>query len=120
MFHGHAEPGTVEGSFAEMTWREGLVLAPLVVLIVFLGVYPQPVLERIAPSVDAVVLHVEQAAHPTIPVAGQPVTTALVRGKAAYSPGTAYHSTITVRIDPATGKAVARTAHHHGRKGAGR
>ena len=32
---------------------EGLVLAPLLGLIVFLGVYPKPVLERIEPSVDA-------------------------------------------------------------------
>ena len=37
---------------------EGLSLAPLVALIVFLGVYPKPVLERIELSVVALVSHV--------------------------------------------------------------
>ena len=46
-------------SFAEMHWKEGLVMAPLIGLIVFLGVYPKPVLERIQPSVDALIAHVE-------------------------------------------------------------
>jgi NADH-quinone oxidoreductase subunit M len=73
VFHGKQEPVEERKPFAEMTLREGLVLAPLVVLIVFLGVYPQPVLSRITPSVDAIVLHVEQVAHPTIPLSGQPV-----------------------------------------------
>jgi len=35
------------------------VLAPLIALIVFLGVYPKPVLDRIAPSVAALIQHVE-------------------------------------------------------------
>ena len=35
-------------------------MAPLLGLIVFLGVYPKPVLERIEPSVDALVAHVEE------------------------------------------------------------
>ena len=37
----------------DLTWREGLVMAPLLGLIVFLGVYPKPMLDRIEPSVDA-------------------------------------------------------------------
>ena len=44
---------------AELHWKEGLVMAPLLALIVFLGVYPKPVLERIQPSVDALIAHVE-------------------------------------------------------------
>ncbi|MCL4449670.1 MAG: NADH-quinone oxidoreductase subunit M [Actinobacteria bacterium] len=47
--------------FRDLTWTEGLALAPLVVLIVFLGIYPRPVLERITPSVDRLVTHVVQA-----------------------------------------------------------
>jgi NADH-quinone oxidoreductase subunit M len=43
-----------------MTWRERAVMLPLVVLIVFLGVYPKPVLDRIQPSVDRLIAHVEQ------------------------------------------------------------
>ena len=35
-------------------------MAPLLGLIVFLGVYPKPVLDRIEPSVDALIDHVEE------------------------------------------------------------
>ena len=35
------------------------MLAPLLGLIVFLGVYPKPVLERMEPSVDRLIAHVE-------------------------------------------------------------
>jgi NADH-quinone oxidoreductase subunit M len=55
----HGEPDEENKSFAELSWREGLVLAPLVGLIVFLGVYPKPVLERMEPSVDRLIEHVE-------------------------------------------------------------
>jgi NADH-quinone oxidoreductase subunit M len=51
-------------------------MAPLIVLIVFLGVYPKPVLDRITPSVDQLVAHVEHVAHPNIPKIGQPELTA--------------------------------------------
>jgi NADH-quinone oxidoreductase subunit M len=39
---------------------EGLVMAPLVALIIFLGVYPAPVLERIEPAVEELVDHIER------------------------------------------------------------
>jgi NADH-quinone oxidoreductase subunit M len=54
--------GRPEGAntvFAEMSWREWAVMAPLLGFIVFLGVYPKPVLDRIQPTVDALVRHVE-------------------------------------------------------------
>ena len=35
-------------------------MVPLLALIVFLGVYPKPVLDRIEPSVDRLLGHVEQ------------------------------------------------------------
>jgi len=44
---------------ADMTWRERGIMVPLVVLIVALGVYPKPVLERIQPSVDHLIAHVQ-------------------------------------------------------------
>jgi NADH-quinone oxidoreductase subunit M len=73
VFHGRSEElAGEEQPFREMTWREGLVMAPLVVLIVFLGVYPKPVLDRISPSVDNLVAHVEVVAHPKIPTLGKP------------------------------------------------
>jgi NADH-quinone oxidoreductase subunit M len=55
----HGEPDEDNADFAEITWREGLVMAPLVGLIVFLGVYPKPMLERLEPSVDRLVQHIE-------------------------------------------------------------
>ena len=55
----HGEPDADNQGFAEMTGREALVMAPLIGLIVFLGVYPKPVLERMEPAVKALVAHVE-------------------------------------------------------------
>ena len=55
----HGEPDEDNAATPDLTWREGLVMAPLVGLIVFLGVYPQPMLDRIQPSVDRLVTHVE-------------------------------------------------------------
>ncbi|MEZ5133929.1 MAG: hypothetical protein R2699_02385 [Acidimicrobiales bacterium] len=34
-------------------------MVPLIGLIVFLGIYPKPVIERIEPSIDRVIEHVE-------------------------------------------------------------
>jgi NADH-quinone oxidoreductase subunit M len=55
----HGTPDDENRSFPEITWQEGLVMAPLVALIVFLGVYPKPVLERMEPSVDRLIEHVD-------------------------------------------------------------
>ena len=55
----HGEPDEANSTFAELKLREALVMAPLIGLIVFLGVYPKPVLDRIEPSVKALVAHVE-------------------------------------------------------------
>ncbi len=56
----HGEPDEDNADMADLTWREGLVMAPLLGLIVFLGVYPKPMLERIEPAVDRLVAHVEE------------------------------------------------------------
>jgi NADH-quinone oxidoreductase subunit M len=57
VFHGEAEGENAEMRDLKLT--EGLVLAPLLGLIVFLGVYPTPVLERIEPAVERLIAHVE-------------------------------------------------------------
>ena len=57
VFHGEVDDDNK--GFAELTWREGAVLAPLLALIVFLGVYPKPVLERMEPAVDRLITHVD-------------------------------------------------------------
>ncbi len=58
VFHG---PATGDNAtMADMRLREGLLMAPFVVAIVFMGVYPKPVIERIEPAVDAIIAHVER------------------------------------------------------------
>ena len=56
----HGEPDADNERFAELRWTEAAVLAPLLGLIVFLGVYPKPVLDRIAPSVACLIQHVDE------------------------------------------------------------
>ena len=55
----HGEPSEDNTGFAELHWKEGLVLAPLIAIIVFVGVYPKPMLDRIQPSVERLIDHVE-------------------------------------------------------------
>ena len=56
----HGTPDEDNADFAELKFSEGLVMVPLVALIVFLGVYPKPVLDRIEPAVVRLVEHVEE------------------------------------------------------------
>lgn len=58
-FHGPVTPENA--SMKDMTASEFGVMLPLLVLIVFLGIYPTPMLERMEPTVDAVVAHVEES-----------------------------------------------------------
>ena len=44
---------------ADLSPGEALVFAPLVALIILLGVYPKPALEVIGPSTDAVLARIE-------------------------------------------------------------
>ncbi len=57
VFHGPADGENA--TMPDLRLREGLVLAPLLALIVVLGVYPKPVIERMEPAVDALVEHIE-------------------------------------------------------------
>jgi NADH-quinone oxidoreductase subunit M len=56
--------GTLKPSLAsikDLTFREGLTLAPLVVLTILFGVYPKPVLDMSAASVQQLVNNYSQA-----------------------------------------------------------
>ena len=55
----HGEPDEENKTFAELKLKEALVLLPFIGVIVFTGVYPKPMLERIEPAVDALIAHVE-------------------------------------------------------------
>jgi NADH-quinone oxidoreductase subunit M len=55
----HGEPDEANADMPDMNVRELLVMAPLIGLMFFLGIYPKPVLERIEPAVDRLIAHVE-------------------------------------------------------------
>jgi NADH-quinone oxidoreductase subunit M len=59
----HGEPDEANRTFPDLTIVERLVMVPLICLIVFLGVYPKPVLDRIEPSVNRLLVHVEEGNH---------------------------------------------------------
>ena len=63
----HGEPDDENAGVGDMTLREGAVMAPLLALIVFLGVFPRPVLERIEPAVGRLIAHVEERSDFTEP-----------------------------------------------------
>ena len=56
----HGEPDEENKSFAELRWKEGALLVPFIAAIVFVGVYPKPMLDRINPSVKSLIEHVEE------------------------------------------------------------
>ena len=63
----HGEPTGDNTSFAEMTLKERAVMLPILAGIVFMGVYPRPVIDRIEPSVKQLVDRVHQANGTTEP-----------------------------------------------------
>jgi NADH-quinone oxidoreductase subunit M len=54
----HGEPDDDNRTFKELTLKEGLVMLPLIGIIVFTGVFPKPLLDRIEPSVGTLIEHV--------------------------------------------------------------
>lgn len=54
----HGEPEGDNATMPDLKLNEGLSLLPLLVLIVVLGVYPKPMLDRIEPSVEALMEHI--------------------------------------------------------------
>jgi NADH-quinone oxidoreductase subunit M len=54
----HGEPDDDNRGFAELRVREAAVLLPFIGVIVFTGVYPKPMLDRIEPSVERLNAHV--------------------------------------------------------------
>ena len=58
----HGEPDEENSSFAELRLRESALMLPFIVAIAFIGIYPKPLLDRIEPSVDRLVAHVEDRA----------------------------------------------------------
>ena len=55
----HGKPEGDNATVRDLSLSEGLVMASLIGIIVFMGVYPKPIFDRIEPSVDRLVRHVE-------------------------------------------------------------
>jgi len=73
VFHGVPKPA--DEKTKDLAWLERLVIAPLIILIIVLGVYPKPVLDRINPSVNQLIAHVQH-------VTGHPEPAVSTRGTA--------------------------------------
>jgi NADH-quinone oxidoreductase subunit M len=74
----HGEPDEANSTFAELTLREGALLAVFIGIIGFTGIYPKPMLERIEPSIDKLMEHVVSHSDykaPTTPEVKTPETT---------------------------------------------
>jgi NADH-quinone oxidoreductase subunit M len=59
-FHGEPDDAN-RNNMHDLTMRERIAIAPLLILIVVMGVYPKPFLDRIDPSVKALIARVEEA-----------------------------------------------------------
>jgi NADH-quinone oxidoreductase subunit M len=55
----------------DLSWRERAILIPLAVLIIFLGVYPKPALDRIEPSVNLILDRIEATTSYEVPEYGR-------------------------------------------------
>ena len=55
----HGEPDEENSKFAELNLREGALIGAFIVIIGFTGLYPKPMLDRIEPSVNKLIEHVE-------------------------------------------------------------
>jgi NADH-quinone oxidoreductase subunit M len=60
----HGEPAEANRLLPDLNLREVVMLAPVVALIVFIGVYPKPFLDRIEPSAERVVQQLENGSAP--------------------------------------------------------
>lgn len=82
----HGRPEGANAAILDLSAKERMIMAPLVVLIVLLGVYPRPVLSRITPSVDALIAHVAQGSHYVEPAVAKSGRAAAGEARSAAAP----------------------------------
>jgi NADH-quinone oxidoreductase subunit M len=68
----HGKPDEQNAKTSDLSWSERVVVAPLLVLIVLLGVYPKPALDRITPAVNQLIERIDSVTHTQPPPAGAP------------------------------------------------
>lgn len=121
VFHGPVDDEN--RSFKEINWSEGSVLLALIGLIVFIGVYPKPLLDRIEPSVQSLVAHVEERSDWRAPAPRATVTvdeTVGEGGAGESTPATSEPAATTtepssVTTEPSTATSMLVTATTEGR-----
>lgn len=64
----HGEPDEENSTFAELKLREGALVGVFIAIIVFTGLYPKPMIDRIEPSVNKLIEHVETKSDFVAPV----------------------------------------------------
>ncbi len=83
----HGEPQGANAAVADISLREAVAIAPLLAGIVYLGIFPAPFLNRITPSVDHLLAHVELSARSLhVPRAGSPRVTYAVPADQSVDP----------------------------------
>ena len=71
-------------SLPDLSLREIVVFAPIVLLVFWMGIYPKPLLARMEPSIHAIVARVEKGARRSVGTErGAPITEAKAPGPAA-------------------------------------
>ena len=78
----HGEPDAENAAHMhDLTLRERLAIAPLVVIIIFMGVYPKPFLDRIDPSVKSLIAHIEKNSGAREPASAKQLAQGSIEGE---------------------------------------
>jgi NADH-quinone oxidoreductase subunit M len=99
VFHG-TPTGEDTSKTTDLGVSERLIIAPLIIVIVFLGVFPKPVLDRITPSVNQLVVHVDRVTHTPVPSGLAP----------SSAPVTRHHAPASLAASPTASRNAATAA----------
>jgi NADH-quinone oxidoreductase subunit M len=89
--HGHDDPhgeGSAHGGVRPVGWHEIAGLSPLMALIVLIGIYPKPFLDRIQPPLRPIVAQFQEKPK-AVAVRGVALKPSVVAGKASSDPAPA-------------------------------
>jgi NADH-quinone oxidoreductase subunit M len=82
-FHGQTSGPNLH--VPDLSWRESAIMAPLILAIVFIGVYPRPLLDRITPSVNQLISHVQHGSNYRQPAVANGSSSSSVPASASVS-----------------------------------
>lgn len=114
VFHGAANGENA--AVADMSWRELAAVTPLLAGILFLGIYPKPFFDRVNPSVDHLLTHVQTAAPQVhVPAEGRPQVIYLVPANQNVDPSARTTASVGSGGGSAAGSSAASGAGGDGR-----